>query len=239
LIAKAWLKVAASLVEVYLRTVAKTSDIRFCLDNGVAFMPCAEIASLGSELRASAPLLLPFWNAHSLLFISAYLGSPTLRLTAQQFEAVADDSIGGQLTHLLFDRIGLRVRRLSIRSPESRLIDMRGILEQKPSLAMAADSHGPYRTVSTGMARLGLQYSGSVRPVSLTCNRGVFIFPKIRMVLPLPGATILVALGNRLAGQPSVADMRLSLQFALLNLEAKSAGALRTTSIQSRWSKNL
>ena len=183
--------------------------------------------------------MLPFWNAHSLLFISAYLGSPPLRLTAQQFEAVADDSIGGQLTQLLFDRIGLRVRRLSIRSPEDRLMDMRGILEQKPSLAMAADSHGPYRAVSAGMARLGLHYAGSVRPVSLACDRAVFMFPKIRMIFPLPGSTIFLALGCRLKGQTSVADMRVSLQSALLNLEAKSSGALRASRIQTRWSKNL
>jgi lysophospholipid acyltransferase (LPLAT)-like uncharacterized protein len=229
LIAKAWLRVAASVVEAYLRTVAKTSEIRFCLDNGVDLTGPADIAVAGSELLTSAPLLLPFWNAHSLLFLSVYLGSPALRLTAQQFEAVADDSTGGQLTQLLFQRIGLPLRRLSIRSAEDRLVDMRGILEQKPSLAMAADSHGPYRTVNTGMARLVLQYIGSVRPVSLACDKAVFIFPRIRMVVPLPGSTILLVLGSQLEGNTSVADMRLSLQSALLNLEAKSAGALRAS----------
>jgi lysophospholipid acyltransferase (LPLAT)-like uncharacterized protein len=239
LIAKAWLKVAASLVEAYLRAVAKTAEIRFCLDNGVDFMPRAEIAAVSSELLASAPLLLPFWNAHSLLLISAYLGSAPLTLTAQQFEAVVDDSIGGQLTQLIFDRIGLSVRRLSIRSPEGRLIDMREMLEQKPSLVMAADSHGPYRAVSTGMARLARHYAGCVRPVSLACDRAVFIFPKIRMLVPLPGATILLALGSRLGTRGAVADTRLSLQSALLDLEAKSAGALRTSRIQLRCSKKI
>jgi lysophospholipid acyltransferase (LPLAT)-like uncharacterized protein len=239
LIAKAWLKVAASLVEAYLRAIAKTAEIRFFLDDGVDSMPRAEMAAVSSELLASTPLLVPFWNAHSLLFISAYLGSAPLALTAQQFEAVADDSIGGQLTQLIFDRVGLSVRRLSIRSSEDRLVDMRMILEQKPSLVMAADSHGPYRAVSTGMARLARHYAGCVRPVSLACDRAVFIFPQIRMLVPLPRATILLALGSRLETSGSVADTRLSLQSALLDLEVKSAGALRSGRIQPRCSKTI
>jgi hypothetical protein len=65
--------------------------------------------------------------------------------------------------------------------------------------------------------------------VSLACDKAVFIFPRIRMVVPLPGSTILLVLGSQLEGNTSVAEMRLSLQSALLNLEAKSAGALRTS----------
>lgn len=177
---------------------------------------------LGQELLSSGTALLPLWNAHSLLLISSYLSSAVLSRAARRFEAVADDSIGGQLTHVLYRRLLLNGRLLSFRSPQSRLEDLRGIMSMKPPLIMAADSHGPYRQIGMGMARLARHYSGLVRPVSIVCDRAIHIFPRIRMAIPRRNSRLVVLAGARLQPATTTSAARLSLQSALVDLESRA-----------------
>ena len=222
MIAKAWLRLGASVVETYLRATSKSLKLQIFLDDGT-IRPQSDINAIALE---SSPMLLPFWNAHSLLFISSYLSSPVLAALASRFEAVADDSPGGLLSQILFSRIGLVTRRLSYRSIEDRLDDLRLLLRAKPSLVMAADSHGPYRSISPGMARLARSYSGSVRPISIVCDRRIVIFPRIGMAIPLRGATIFLTIGRSVSCHKPITDIRMDLQNSLIALESQSIALL-------------
>jgi lysophospholipid acyltransferase (LPLAT)-like uncharacterized protein len=222
LIPKAWLRLAASVVETYLRATSRSIKLQILSDDGTIHSR-SDINAIATE---SSPMLFLFWNAHSLLFLSSYLSSPELTSVGTRFEAVADDSSGGLLSQILFSRIGLETRRLRFRSIEDRLDDLRSLLEAKPSLVMAADSHGPYRSISPGMARLARSYSDGVRPISLVCNRRIAIFPRIGMAVPLRGATILLNIGKSIGRCASVADTRMALQSSLIALESQSIALL-------------
>lgn len=221
-----WLSASARLTEFYLCAVARTVSTRLLIENvPVDTAPESKSGSGAhlSRLIQSSSLLLPFWNAHSLMLVTAYLSSSILREAGRWVQAVADDSPGGRITSLLFARIGLIGRSLSIASPEQRLEDLRAILTLRPSLVMAADSHGPYRAISAGMARIVRCYAGNVRPISVACTRSVPIFRRIRMRVPLPRARIVVAVG-RLFGEAApdepLLEIRKRLASMLRDLEA-------------------
>jgi hypothetical protein len=157
-----------------------------------------------------------------MLLVCAYLTSHFYK-AAKRFEAAADDSLGGRITQALFQRINLPGRMLSISSPEQRLEDLRGILSSRPNLIMAADSHGPYRAISPGMARIARSYAGNVRPLSAVCDRSFRVFRRIGMSIPLPKAKIVVGIGptlGHLVPSRSVSDVREGLAHSLANLEA-------------------
>jgi hypothetical protein len=195
------------------------------VNDGTAVRELNDAASgdtLVAELLSSSTALLPLWNAHSLLLISSYLSSPLIAQVARRFEAVADDSLGGQFTQFLYKRMLLAGRQLSFRSSESRLEDLRQILSTMPRIVMAADSHGPYREISTGMARLARGYGGLVRPVSTACDRALYIFPRIRMAVPRRHSRIVVLFGTQLQQAGTVSSIRLSLGSTLTNLETQA-----------------
>ena len=220
MIAKACLRLAARVLETYLRATSKTLRLRIFLEDGAVLIPAGR--SLNAIVPESSPTLLPFWNAHSLLLISSYLSSPQMVQVASRLEAVADDSPGGLLSEILFSHIGITTRRLRFRSIEDRLEDLQLLLKAKPSLLMAADSHGPYRSISPGMARLARNYMGSVKPISLTCDRSIPIFRRIRMAVPRRNATICLAIGRPLDERRSVGDTRVALDACLVKLESQS-----------------
>lgn len=175
-----------------------------------------------------SPNLFPFWNAHSLLLLCAYICLPAFRHHAANMEAAADDSAGGMVTQELFRRLGLIGRELSVASPDRRLSDLKGLFIRMPNLAIASDSHGPYRCISTGMARIVRQYDGNVIPLSAVATRSFHIFKRIRMAVPLPSTTILVGIGSRLGSTTkkpisAVAD---ELAGALRRLEANLTAVL-------------
>jgi lysophospholipid acyltransferase (LPLAT)-like uncharacterized protein len=178
--------------------------------------------TLSAELLSSPTALLPLWNAHSLLLISSYLSSPLIAQAARRFEAVADDSFGGEFTQYLYRRILLAGRRLSIRSPESRLEDLREILDKTPPIVMAVDSHGPYREISAGMARLARSYDGLIRPVATACDRAIYLFPKIKMAFPRRHSRIVVVFGSRLQQAGSISSTRVTLRDTLAGLEKQA-----------------
>jgi hypothetical protein len=156
-----------------------------------------------------------------MLLVSAYLTSRFYR-AAKRFEAAADDSLGGRITRALFERIDLPGRKLSIASQEQRLEDLRGILNSKPNLIIAADSYGPYRAISPGMARIVRSYSGNVRPLSAVCDRSFPIFRRIRMRVPLPKAQLVVGIGPALGEMVlggSISELRERVAHSLANLE--------------------
>ena len=164
-------------------------------------------------------LLLPFWNAHSLLLIASFISSDRLRGFSGQFEAVADDSAGGKLTQCIYARLGIAGRKLSVISSETRLADVRTILETKPNLVIAADSHGPYRQIGTGTARLVKSYR-SVLLLSAVSDSRATIFRKIGMVVPTAGCTICVGLRPYILSEPhGIESLRLSVRDALTILD--------------------
>jgi hypothetical protein len=210
----------------YLRSISQTISVRVLLEDG-AFLKRFDSAdsadTLGEELLSSDTALLPLWNAHSLLLISSYLSSTVISRAAGRFEAVADDSLGGQLTQALYKQILLHGRPLSFRSAECRLEDLRTIMDLKPPLIMAADSHGPYREIGSGMARLARHYRGLVRPLSVVCDRAVHIFPRIRMAVPRRNSQIVVLFGAPLEPAPTTSAAGRSLQMALMDLESRAS----------------
>jgi lysophospholipid acyltransferase (LPLAT)-like uncharacterized protein len=164
-------------------------------------------------------ILLPFWNAHSLLLIASFVSSGELNAFAHQFEAVADDSPGGELTQRIYARIGIAGRKLSVVSSEARLADVRSILERKPNLVIAADSHGPYREIGTGTARLARSYR-SVALLSAASTSRVTIFRKIGMVVPTPYCRIFVGFKPFVATEPhGIESLRRSLRNELFTIE--------------------
>jgi lysophospholipid acyltransferase (LPLAT)-like uncharacterized protein len=226
LLERAWLTAHASLTSAYLQRVARTLKLHL-VSFGPDDVPThSTFGEVISAARGPEGILLPFWNAHSLLLIGSYISSEQLSAFAREFEAVADDSTGGRLTHVVYRRLGIIGRRLSVESPEDRLADLRSILESRPNLAIAADSHGPYREVSSGTARLARYYSRSVVPLSAVCTRTVRIFSGIGMAVPLPGATVRVGFTPlQLPSQRSVPAVQKTLHQALVSLERRLATA--------------
>jgi lysophospholipid acyltransferase (LPLAT)-like uncharacterized protein len=234
-----WISISAHLIESYLRSVARTIRTTFIVEgrvvDGMAESHLNPDPTITSIL-ASQSLFLPFWNAHSMLLVSAYLSSP-VRQAVKHFEAAADDSTGGRLTRNLLERIDLTGRTLSIVSPERRLEDLREILSAKPSLIMAADSYGPYRAISSGMARIARSYAGNVRPLSAVCSRSFPMFRQIHMRIPLPKSEIVVGIGP-LLGKPTLnrplSEVREGIASSLANLEAHLRKELRSRSLWCR-----
>ncbi|MGI0016014.1 MAG: hypothetical protein ACREBU_21545, partial [Nitrososphaera sp.] len=210
----------------YLDYVARTSEFRVTIYDGSSHRVVGpeEIVGTFDRLFSNSPLMLPFWNAHSLLLMTYYISSSKLRSRGLRFEAIADDSIGGLLTGHLFNTMGLRWRRLSFSSPMQRLEDIKTLLIDRPNIVIAADSHGPYRSVSAGMARLGRSYNGFIRPLSLWCDRSFRVFRRIDMVVPIPYSRIVFAIGPEIIARPysHVKDLQHQLQTALVNLEAET-----------------
>lgn len=190
---------------------------------GLQLVPPEQL-DLAFEDLLSSKVLIPLWNAHSLLLLCGYLSRPSLKERLCGLEAVADDTLGGQLTRHIYRRIGLTGRRLSLASQEDRLSDLRDILLQNPSMVMAADSHGPYRTINSGFARLVRQYCGAVRPIAAVCTRSFPVFRRVKMALPLPGGLIVIGVGEAISKgreSQSVTSTRQIVQASLSCLEAK------------------
>jgi lysophospholipid acyltransferase (LPLAT)-like uncharacterized protein len=223
---------AARPVEIYLSAAAKRIEVQVVIDeNGeLRSIDARELDTIFAEILSS-PVVLPLWNAHSLLILCAYLSLPALRKHAGSFEAVADNSLGGILTQALYRRTGLAGRQLSLTPPEERLSDIKDILVQRPNLVIAADSHGPYRSVGTGMARIVRQYEGNVRPISAISSRSLPVFRQIKMAIPLPSSATIIGIGapmgSSVAAQ-SLSRVRDSLQRALSVLENNLRGLLAT-----------
>jgi hypothetical protein len=230
LIPNCWLTSAARVLKSYLRSVSQTVSVRVLLEDEAVlkgFDTDDSADSLGEKLLSSNTALLPLWNAHSLLLISSYLSSTVISRAARRFEAVADDSLGGQLTQALYKQILLHGRSLSFRSAECRLEGLRTIMDLKPPLIMAADSHGPYRHIGSGMARLARHYGGLVRPLSVVCNRAAHIFPRIQMAVPRRNSRIVVLFGAPLEPSTSTSATGRSLQMALISLESRASSVIR------------
>jgi lysophospholipid acyltransferase (LPLAT)-like uncharacterized protein len=225
---------AAIPVALYLVATAKASTVRVAIEQQgqLALIQPDEIDSVLRRTLPS-PTLLPFWNAHSLLLMCGYLCVPALREHGSSIEAAADDSPGGIITQALYQRIGLIGRQLSLASAERRMSDLKALFLQMPSLAIASDSHGPYRSVSAGMARIVRQYNGHVTPISAVASRHIHVFRRIKMVVPLPSTVILVGIGSPLGsalGRPisAIAD---ELTRALSSLEMNLATLLTPSGV--------
>lgn len=213
-----WLRVPARFIEGYLRVVAKRVRYRICLPDSLRE---AQDTSQLEAMLASGPTLIPFWNAHSLLLLVARIGWPSLACLRERVVAVADDSPGGLLTHILYRRLGIAGQMLSVRSAEQRLIDLKSIMSAQPHLVMAADSHGPYRRINPGFARLVRSYRGNVRPLAAFADKSFPIFSRIGMAVPLPNSTISLAIGPTIPAGPEspVATIADSLCSVLTELD--------------------
>lgn len=213
----------ARLVEIYLRLVGRHATFRIYLDDARKVANDSELRARLEAILSTGPTLLPFWNAHSVVLLTAQIALPAFRSFNSRLAAVADDSPGGRLTHHLYTRLGIPKQMLSVLSLEKRLADLRSIMKRKPNLVIAADSHGPYRKINIGMARLARCYSGNVRPIAGRANKSVRLFRQIRMVVPVPTSTVSIAIGpapylnSDAVGLPETAS---SLRVALANLEA-------------------
>ncbi len=224
---RAWLTGLASLTSHYLQRVARTLKLHLVSFGSDGDPNQSAFRDVVRECTGPDGILLPFWNAHSLLLMTSYLSSEELNNHSRSFQAVADDSLGGRLTHLIYPRLGIVGRQLRVTSAESRLADLRLILEAKPNLVMAADSHGPYREVSSGMARLARYYSKNILPLSAVCTRTVQVFSRIGMAVPLPGATIRVGFMRLdVSTMNSIPLIRQSLHDALTSLEKRLAAGV-------------
>lgn len=191
------LRAASKIIAGYLGAVSRSASFTVGLDDGRTIQHLAEerISQLSDEIFSASPAILGFWNAHSLLLLALYGRVSQLRFPQARFEAVADDSMGGLLTADIFDRFDIPWRRLSYVSPPQRLDDIRSILEERPNLVIAADSHGPYKSLSSGMARLVGGYNGLFWPISLWASRSIKLFRGLDMALPLPKSTIVAVVG--------------------------------------------
>jgi lysophospholipid acyltransferase (LPLAT)-like uncharacterized protein len=215
------------LLRMYLQFVSRTSMLRIGLDDGRTLsLLCdpVEVAEISVSFSVR-PTVVTFWNAHSLLFVTSYLSlANPLRAQLSNFHAAADDTAGGRITCELLARLGIGSRRISFTDSAQRLEDIRGLLREKPQLGIAADSHGPYREVSAGLARFLKTYGGVVRPMSVWCDRGIPIFHQIRMLLPLPYSALTLGIGQPIDLRTSslrVGDLREQLQRSLSELERR------------------
>lgn len=197
---RASLLAAAIFLEKYLRFVAGRS--KFKVHTPRTTHGPVDTSEL-KEIFDNHPLLVTFWNAHSLLLLCAWIGLQVSSILQERIVAVADDSPGGLLTHMLYNRLHISGQMLSVESPERRLIDLKTILSKRPNLIMAADSHGPYRSINLGLARLVRSYDCNVRPISARATRSFPIFRRIRMAVPLPSAVIHVSIGSIVRWQPA------------------------------------
>lgn len=212
----------ASLIGLYLEATSRMVNVRVAIEErGRLSVASSEDFERVIRQRISLPTLFPFWNAHSLLLLCGYLALLPLRQQARNIEAVADDSPGGVLTQALYKRLGLVGRELGLVSPEKRLSDLKALFLHMPNLAMASDSHGPYRAISAGMARIVRQYRGNVTPLAAVASRTLHIFRGVRMSVPLPLTMILIGIGAPLnnATKRPIAAVSRELESALSQLE--------------------
>jgi lysophospholipid acyltransferase (LPLAT)-like uncharacterized protein len=192
--------------------------------SGLEVVPEAEQASVFHKRTSSHSTLIPFWNAHALLLLTSFFR--IREHLPSNLEALADDSMGGLITEKLLASVGLKSRSLSFKNGVRRLEAIQELLIQRPSIAMAADSHGPYRAINTGMARLARSYEGTIQPIAAWSNSRAWLFPTIKMSVPLPGTMVVVSLGKPINVDPdatTVADLRQSLHFCLTDLDQASA----------------
>jgi lysophospholipid acyltransferase (LPLAT)-like uncharacterized protein len=183
------------LLEKYLSRVVRSHPVEWYTPSGgnLALGRLDTVISYVEGLSQSRPLLFPFWNAHSLLVLTAYIANPGLHGALRHVQAVADDSAGGRLTQSLFRRAGLRLRLLRHIVQAERLSDIAGILTDRPDIAIAIDSHGPYKLVGVPIARLARSLGATVVPISALAHREVRVFREIGMSVPLPTTRIAVA----------------------------------------------
>ena len=220
----------AWLLDKYLHSVvhAQTTEWYSAPDGNLARSPLETVVSYVEELSQRRPILFPFWNAHSLLILSAYLANSGLHVALRDVEAVADDTTGGRLTQSLFRRAGLRLRLLRHAVQAERLSDIAGILTDRPDIAIAIDSHGPYRSVGTPIARLAKSLAATVVPVSAVASRAVTVFPEIDMAVPIPTTRIAVGFDAPIDCRGhSLADVRSQMGSSLVRLEAQLRSAAK------------
>jgi lysophospholipid acyltransferase (LPLAT)-like uncharacterized protein len=190
--------VTSRFLALYLRLVARSASVKFILPSQSSLEPVAPdiVLTEASISLAKPPALFLFWNAHSLLLITAFLSSNLFRELQSSFVALVDDSYGGRFTAALFSHLMIPWRRLAYTSPSLRLEDLTTLLRERPNLVMAADSHGPYRRIRPGMARMVRSYGNSFRPIFAACSRPFPLFRDIHMPFPLVRSRISVALGD-------------------------------------------
>lgn len=218
------------LLDKYLRAAVRSLDTEWYTQSngGLVREPPDVVVPHIVDLRRRRPLLIPFWNAHSLLLLAAYLTTEELKGALRNVEAVADDSVGGYLTQSLFRRAGLPLRLIRHAAQAERLMDIESILTDKPSLVMAIDSHGPYRFVSTPTARLAKTLGATVLPISAASNQVIKVFRKIGMSVPLPRARIRVAIAAPIECHSiSISAVRQLLAQSLVVLENELHATVR------------
>lgn len=180
----------------WVRAVARTATLRVVGAEGAlgSGTSCAPLAAQLVRDTEQGHAIVPLWSAHQLAMAVLANERFGLRPALDRFDVVADDSFGGNMMHALGASMQLKMRSLHAQGDPRRLEDLGAWLRQPGPFFLAVDGGTTYGTVPTGTIRLAARLRSRLWPIAVRA-RPSFRIPGLVAEIPLPGATVVLAIG--------------------------------------------
>ncbi len=217
-------RIASTALRGYLRAIGPSLRVAFSFANGFAYEgDDPNIDRFFEEQRQDGPVIYALWISDHVSLLSIGFVSSFHQRLAQQFAFVADDSFGGLVMQSALTSLGARILRVSVQDPAARLRSLRSVMQERRSIFLAVDGHGPYFNASPGLVSLAKSIRAAVVPFAAVTLPAIPITNlKVSVAVPLPRSRILATFGDPIRFQASP-----------LNVGAAELGQIVTESLQA------
>jgi hypothetical protein len=159
-------------------------------------------------------------DALSLIVLSCRAGA----MFGRGFVSVCGDTDSGRTIRLVLEQLGRRTLPLRFASPGARFNDVKRLVAERAPITIAADGLGVNGRVDEGLARLVGGRRSLAVPVGVCASASLEFECDRRILRPLPGATIGVAVGAPVAVEIDGPDVVAVLEAGLEATRAAAAG---------------
>ncbi len=164
--------------------------------------------------RERRPVLIAFWHGRAIMLPFFYRGHSAYIMNSTHRD--------GEIITRALNRFGIRTTRgSSSRGAVAGTLGLLRAFRAGSDLALIPDGpRGPAGVAKAGVAAIALQTGAPLFPVSVSCSRALRMTSWDRMMIPLPGARVVVVVGEviepaRLAGPGAARDARERLRAIL------------------------
>jgi len=192
-------RVAAGLLDRYLRAVARRARVAYADENGRALAPADVDAHVDALIARPQPIVATYWIDNALgVALLPFVDTAFARLLST-VTCVIDDTFAGRVAGRLIEGIAGRCALLPLPGDPERLAQVHGLMTRRSSCAFPVDGGGPYRQVGTGIVTLAASLRAAIVPLAAVVRPAVPSLHGSRVRVPLPRARLGVVFGRPVA----------------------------------------
>jgi hypothetical protein len=151
------------------------------------------------------------------------LSLPSSEKHFHEVDLVCDDSFSGSVVARLTRGLGRQVRILTRRTFQDRVRDLRMLMQTESPIGIAIDTGGPYGRVDPALPRLAQRCGARLVPIVALASPSVPFWREPELRLPLPRASLSLAIGEAVASDDPDAVAKLQSSFDLADARAHRA----------------